>query len=260
MADRSARPTPAFHTTRWSMVLRARADEPEVARAALDELVRDYWFPLYGYLRGAGRTDEDAREATQAFIADLLARGGGLDGADPDRGRFRAYLIGALQNHVRNAVRAERAERRGGGAVRALGDVDPEGAAATRYDHSARGGDLGPADWFERARAMEVLGRATARLEAEWRARGRSEAFEALRDTLDGGDGGMTHADRAARLGCTEGAVRVAAHRLRARLGELLREEVARTVEGAEDVEAELRDLAAALSRGGPTGIPADPL
>jgi len=254
--DRSAPPTPAFHTTRWSMVLRARADEPEVARAALDELVRDYWFPLYGYLRSGGRGDEDAREATQAFIADLLERGGGLGGADPDRGRFRAYLIGALRNHMRNAVRAE---RRGGGAVRALGDVDPEGAAATRYDLSARGDDAGPAAWFERAWALEVLGRATERLEAEWRARGRGEAFDALRDTLDGGDGGASHAERAARLGCTEGAVRVAAHRLRARLGELLREEVARTVEGADDVEAELRDLAAALSRSGPAQNPADP-
>ncbi|MEM9379431.1 MAG: sigma-70 family RNA polymerase sigma factor [Planctomycetota bacterium] len=233
-----------FRTTRWSVVTASKGADP-AARAALDELCTAYWFPLYAFLRRGGRGDEDALELVQDFLAGLL-EGGSLAGADPDVGRFRSYLIGALQNHVANDRRSARAEKRGGGRVASLDLNAAREAAARRYRPGA-GAERSPREEFERSWALELVGRATAALREEYESRGRGAVFEQLQDTLDGSDGGRTHAERAEVLECSIGAVKVAVHRMRQRLRELIRDEVSQTVAGHEDVDEELRVLGASL-------------
>ena len=236
-----------FLTTRWSLVLSSRGSTVE-AKRALDELCVAYWFPLFVHAKQAGQSDGDARETVQGFIAQLL-EGGGLDGAEPSGGRFRAYLQGALRNFSMNQRRAGRAAKRDGGPVESLGSptLPMELAeAARRYDGS-RSAELSPEDAFDRAWAEELIGAATSRLRGEYEERGKGLVFETLEDTLDGSSGALTHAERAAAIGCTVGAVKVAAHRLRARLGELIRAEVSHTIERPETLEDELGILVRAL-------------
>lgn len=219
-----------FRTTRWSLVVASRTDAPE-GRKALDELCEAYWYPLYVYLRRAGTDDAEARDRVQEFIADALeggAAGGQFDGADPERGSFRSYMMGAIRHHAANGRRAENALRRGGGRVTSLDLTDPGHAAAERFGRSTH--TRTPEQEFERAWALELIERAMAMLGAEYTQRGRQAVFEALRDTLDGSGGSRTHAERADALGCSVGAVKVNAHRLRQRMGDLLREEVRQTV------------------------------
>lgn len=240
-------PNSHFRTTRWSIVRSSHSEGP-AARAALDELCEAYWYPLYAYLRRRGEDDGDALELVQSFLAGVL-EGGAFDGATPDRGTFRAYLVGALKHHASNERRKDDAEKRGGGRVRSLDLALENGAAAQRY--SGQGPDRTPEQEFEHAWALEVVQRATDRLEQEAEERGRGEMFDVLRDTLDGSDGDMTHAERAAELGCSVGAVRVNAHRLRQRLGELIRDEIAQTVDETAQqesaIETELRHLVSVL-------------
>lgn len=234
-----------FHTTRWTVVLAAGSDAPE-ARAALDELCAAYWYPLYAFLRRDGHADEEALDLVQDFVAALL-EGRSIDGADPERGRFRAYLIGALRHHTQNSRRAASAVKRDGGQVTSLDLTRPHHEAARRYDPSAANEDRSPEQEFERAWALELIARATLRLREEYESRGRAEVFGALEETLDGGEGDRSHAERADELGCSVGAVKVAAHRLRQRLGELIRDEISQTVAGADGIDAELQALCAAL-------------
>ncbi|MEM1450728.1 MAG: sigma-70 family RNA polymerase sigma factor [Planctomycetota bacterium] len=233
-----------FRTTRWSVVTASRGTDP-AARAALDELCTAYWYPLYAFLRRGGRGDEESLELVQEFLAGLL-EGGSLAGVDPEVGRFRSYLVGALQHHVANERRSERAEKRGGGRVASLQLDAAREVAAQRYRPGA-GAERTPREEFERSWALEIVDRATGALREEHESRGRAAVFEALRDTLDGSDGGRTHAERAQVLDCSIGAVKVAAHRMRQRLRELIRDEVSQTVAGREDVDEELRVLGASL-------------
>jgi DNA-directed RNA polymerase specialized sigma24 family protein len=246
-------PSPSFQETRWSLVLATRGrDEP--GRQALRDLCEAYWRPLVVLRRREGRSEEEALEDVQGFLVTMLEAGDGapgtehrsgpLDGADPARGRFRAYLVGALRHYVSNEARAGRAARRGGGQKVVSLDA---GAGTPLPSATALAREPSPEAAYARAFALEVLARATERLREEWASRGRSRAYEVLADTLDGAVRGASYAARATALGTTEGAVKVAVHRLRGRLAELVREEVAATVAGAEDVDAELQDLFAAL-------------
>jgi DNA-directed RNA polymerase specialized sigma24 family protein len=230
-------PTARFHTTRWSLVTRA-AGAPGEARRALDELCEAYWYPLYAYLRRKGETEDDARDLVQGFLADLLERG--RLGADPARGRFRSYLLGALVHHASNTRRRARADKRGGG--RALESLDGEARYALEPDHGETAEAL-----FERAWALLVIERALARLGEEYGDRGAPGTFEALRGTLAGQ--APEYERVAVALGTSPGAVRVTVHRMRARLRELIRGEVAQTVADGQETEAELGLLLAALGR-----------
>jgi RNA polymerase sigma-70 factor (ECF subfamily) len=235
-----------FRTTHWSLVLRAaRAGEPAggtPAAEALEGLAQCYWYPLYAYVRRRGYREEDALDLTQGFFARLFERGD-LATAAPERGRFRAFLLTALQHHLAGAAEEARALKRGGG--RAPLSIDAS-AADTRYAGEPSHAET-PERLYERAWAKALLARTLERLEADYAARGKRELFEALKGVLAGGDAGATYAEIGRTLGLSEGAVKVAVYRLRARYRAELWREVAETLADPAEVEDELRRLFQAL-------------
>jgi RNA polymerase sigma-70 factor (ECF subfamily) len=232
-----------FATTHWSVVLAAGASESAQAEQALEKLCTAYWYPLYAYVRRQGRSPEDAQDLTQEFFARLLERKY-LQLADPGRGRFRTFLLASLKHFLINEWKEANRQKRGGGwRVISLDTT----ATETRFraeppDHRT------PDKAFERRWALLVLGRVLDQLQAEWTANERSPIFEELKPFLTGEDSGSTYAEIATRLGLSEGNLKVTIHRLRIRYRELLRREVAMTVEGPGAVDEEIRDLMAALS------------
>lgn len=234
-------PTPSFHTTHWSLVLRAGGPEDAAAREALASLCQSYWYPLYAFARRRGAGAEEAEDAVQGFFARLIEKGD-LRAVTPSKGRFRAFLLAALQHHLANQRDHEAALKRGGGRVVLEADF---GAAGERFAREPDGART-PEQEFERAWALEMLRGAVEDLELEYRSSSRGELFEALRGELQGE--AAPHAELAERLGMSAGAVKVAAHRLRERFGERLRERVAATVASPAEIEAELGALLRALS------------
>lgn len=238
-----------FHTTRWSLVARSGAADAATARRALGELCEQYWFPLYAHARRQGHDDDDARDLVQSFCAQLLERGG-LAAATPTAGRFRHYLLGAFANFSLNQVRAARAGKRGGDAT-TIAWHD----AAERYAPEARSQDA-PEQVFERRWAFALLDRAMERLRVDYATPRRRELWDVLQPALLAGDDRGATAAMAARLGTSDGAVRVAMHRLRSRWRELVRDEVAQTVADPGDIDDELQALQAALAGGRPDVAP----
>jgi RNA polymerase sigma-70 factor (ECF subfamily) len=233
----------SFPTTAWSRVALAGDPAAPGAREALEGLCRDYWYPLYAYLRRAGHGPEDASDLVQCFFADWIERGD-LAGADRGRGRFRSYLRAACDHHVAHHRERARALKRGGGRRPiAIDLLDAEGRYGREPSHQLTAERL-----FERRWALDLLSRVLARLEAEAVQAGRAELFFRLRPMLEGDHRADSYREVGSALGLSEGAVKVAAHRLRARYRELLREEVARTVKDPAEVDNELADLVAALS------------
>ncbi len=234
--------TRSFHTTRWSLLAQAGGAGGEPARAALSELCAAYWEPLYVWLRRQGRDADEAADLVQGFLAALIERGD-LSAVEAGKGRFRAWLLVALRNHVANERDRERAAKRGGGR-RPL-ELDALGAesrlALEPLHHET------PERAFLRAWALAVIERARTRLADEHRRAGKSDVHDALAPCLGGEDGRQPYAEIARRLARSEGAVKVAVHRMRRRLGELLREEVAGTLEDPAAIDEELAALRAAL-------------
>ena len=219
----------AFHPTRWTLVLRARG-EGEVAKAALSDLCAAYYEPVVAFLRREGRGEDAAREMAHGFFESVLS--GGLGAPEPGRGKFRSYLLGALKHYLANQRAASLAGKRGGG-VEHVPLVDDPGAADDTLA-------------FDRDWAMNLIARALAALEAEHAE--KTEVFAALKPWLDGG-AEVSQADAARELGMAETAVKVAIHRLRLRFRELIRAEVAATVNDPAEVADELRHLIAVASR-----------
>ena len=233
----------AFTATRWTLVLRAKGGSSE-GRAALSELCAAYYEPVFAFLRRGGRSEDGAREMAQEFFARLLARGG-FAGPDPERGRFRNYLLAAVKYFLRDQHALRLREKRGGGAEHEPLDDAVEGAPALQIADPSAAMD---AAVFDREWALALMNRAIAALEAQ-HAGDRAEQFAALRPWLMG-EGAASHAETAAQLGIAEGAVKVAVHRLRRRFRELLRAEVAQTLANPAEVDDELRHLCAALASG----------
>lgn len=223
-------------------MLAARDADDAGARKALEELCRDYWYPLFAFARRKGARREDAEELVQGFLTRLVEHRD-LRSVSKERGRFRSFLMAALQHHIANERDRERAVKRGGGAIALAADV---GAANERFEREPDRGRT-PEEEFDRAWALEVLSKALVELEREYAESSRAALFEALRGELEGAP--APHADIALRLGMTSGAVKTAAHRLRERFGERLRALVAGTVASPAAVEAELGALLRALSR-----------
>lgn len=238
------RQCPVFATTRWSVVLAAGHSDTTHARAALEKLCRTYWYPLYAYVRRRGHSPEDAQDLTQEFFAQLLERQS-LMCADPNLGRFRSFLLTAMNHFLIGEWKKTQAQKRGGGCP--VLSLDWAGAAE-RFD-------LEPADnsapdrIFEKQWALALLGEVLGRLEEEYRTEDKTELFAALKQTLMGTRESQPYGELAARLDMNENAVKVAVHRLRKRYRELIHNEIANTLGEREDVEAELRHLFKSLTQ-----------
>lgn len=230
-----------FRTTHWSVVQAAGGADDAAARAALESLCTTYWYPLYAFARRKGAGPEQAEDVVQGFFARLIEKRS-LREVAREKGRFRSFLLAALQHHLANERERERAAVRGGGAV--IRAVDLAGADERFAREPERGRT--PEQEFERAWALEVLRGATARLAEEYASSSRAGLFAALKGELEGAR--VPHAEVAARLGMSPGAAKVAAHRLRERFGETLRAIVAETVASPAAVEGELGSLLRALS------------
>jgi DNA-directed RNA polymerase specialized sigma24 family protein len=234
----------SFPTTHWSMVVRATAHTDTQAHAALASLCQRYWYPLYAYARRSGRDHHDAEDATQQFLAQLLAADG-LRRARPDRGRFRTFLLTSLNNFLTSEWRRVQAAKRGGG----IADI-PLGTSAgdELFAREAAHPGLTPEQAFDRTWALGMIDRAVADLAAEYRRDGRGAVCEALAPLMWGDASAEKIAQQAAKLNMTVPTFTVALHRSRRRLGDRLRALVAETVADPADIDAELRHLVAALS------------
>jgi len=242
MDEGARRADTPFLTTRWSMVAAAgRVGTPE-ARAALSELCATYWYPLYAYVRRRGHGSDDAHDLTQAFFARLLEKNV-VNAADPARGRFRAFLLASLKNFLANEWDRERTHKRGGGTATLSLDFEFADERFSREPASP----LTPEMEYERNWALEVLERALARLESEYARRGKRALFATLKPALVAAEDELSRAVMGTALGMTEGAVKVALHRLRAAFRESLRQEIADTIGPGGDPEDELRNLITAL-------------
>lgn len=237
-------PPAAFAPTRWTLVLRARGGTPE-AQQALGELCAAYWQPVFRFLRREGRDEDTARELAQDFFARLLARQG-LDTVAPERGRFRSFLLGAVKHYLGDVRDRERAAKRGGGM--APEPLSP-GTDTTTERHLADPTATVPDAYFDREWALAVVSRGVDALAGDEAAAGRRAQFDALKPWLLGEVSGVSQEELARRLGLSEGAVKVAIHRLRKRFRERVRAEIAQTVGDAALVAEEMRYLVEVLSQ-----------
>jgi RNA polymerase sigma-70 factor (ECF subfamily) len=229
-----------FEPTRWSIVVAAGGTDSERAQKALEHLCSAYWFPLYAFIRRHGHDPHDAQDLTQEFFARLLAKNF-LGTADPEKGRFRAFLLGALKHFLAGERDRARTLKRGGGQP--LISLDAQ-SAETRY--KLEPADTGsPEKDFERQWALALLEQVLARLRGEFVRAGREQHFEELKAALTGGQ--IPYDQIAGRLKLKEGAVRVAVHRLRQRYKDLIRAEIAETVASPAELDSEMQHLFAAL-------------
>ena len=230
-----------FPATRWSLVVAAGDPHRKEARSALVSLCESYWYPLYAYLRRRGYSSDQAQDLTQEFFVRVI-EGRYLDRAEPEKGRFRAFLLTSLKFFVADEDDRRRARKRGGGMVVPLEFSSGE----ERYQREPAH-DETPERIYERRWALSVLDRVVEKLRNEFVQHGRPDHFERLKVFLLG-QSDAPYAALAQELNTSEGALKVAIHRLRKRYRELFRQEIADTVADPAAVESELRHLAAVLT------------
>jgi RNA polymerase sigma-70 factor (ECF subfamily) len=236
--------TASFTTTQWGLVLAAGNTESPAAAQALAQLCQTYWYPLYAYVRHRGFDEHAAKDLTQGFFEQLLARND-LAKADPERGRFRSFLLKSLQHYIANEQRNARRLKRGGGQpVVALDDT-----TETRYRVEPFH-ELTQDKLYERRWAMAVISRALQRLRDDYAAADQTSLCQELEGALTGSSRGGRLAEIGQRLGLSESAVKVTTHRLRKRFGKMLREVILDTVPDVAEVDTELRHLQAILQEG----------
>ncbi len=229
-----------FLTTRWSLVTAAAGDDSRAA-AALEELCRGAWRPLYAFARRWGLHREDAEDAVQGFMASLLARRS-LERMTPGRGRLRSFLLAGMRNHLSDRQAYDAAAKRGGGvACLRVDEADAERSYAELATNAAS-----PEQAFDRVWAMDVVERARTRLGEECAASGKGAVFAAL-FPQDAGGAADGYAALSDRLGLSETALRSLAMRLRRRWRDLIRAELAESVGSRSDLDEEMAALRAAL-------------
>jgi DNA-directed RNA polymerase specialized sigma24 family protein len=232
-----------FTTTHWSLILNAQDTSSPLAAAALEKLCRAYWYPLYVYARRQGEDEESAKDLTQGFFARLLEKHY-LAQVQREKGKFRCFLLAALKHFLADERDKARAQKRGGGQTFVSLD---DSTGEERYR-------LEPVDamdaekLFERRWALTLLERARARLREEYLENGKSSLYDRLRVFEAGDKNAPPYAEVAAELGLTESGVKSAVFRLRQRYRELVREEVANTVDSPEEVGREIRYLISVIS------------
>jgi RNA polymerase sigma factor (sigma-70 family) len=239
-ADGSA----SFHTTHWTIVMRAAQSQALGGQSALAELCRNYWYPLYMFARRRGHPPEDAQDLTQSFFLHLLGHRA-FTSVDRLKGKFRSFLLASFQNHLCDqADRSRRLKRGGGREFVQLEAVEPE----ERYRLEAAG-FLTPERMFDARWAMTVLGEALRQLQQEYATAGKASIFDALRAFLDPNNSTVlpSYEEVANRLQVTTGAVKTLIHRMRKRCTALLRQEVGRTVSDSAEIDEEIHALCEAL-------------
>jgi DNA-directed RNA polymerase specialized sigma24 family protein len=238
----SSAPSP-FATTRWTLIAAAGQSATPESRRALGELCASYWYPLYAYARRKGLQPAEAQDITQSFFAELLEKDR-LQMADRQRGRFRSFLLASLNHFLANYWRQAQAQKRGGGLKAfSLDFADGE----NRYVLEPVD-ELTPERIFERRWAVTLLEHTLARLRAEYVAADKEQLFDKLKMHLGGDDLRTPYEQLAPEFNTTASALKVAAHRLRRRYRELLRDEIAETVSSPEEVDEELRALFQAVA------------
>jgi RNA polymerase sigma factor (sigma-70 family) len=233
-----------FATTHWSVVLAAGQGSQISAEKALDRLCQMYWYPLYAYVRRCGRSPHDAQDLTQSFFARVLETDF-LERADKLKGRFRSYLLTSLKHFLSDEYHRERAVKRGGG--QSFISMDNE-AAEERYRLEPVE-EMDAEKIFERRWALTLLEKTLEQLEKEYQETGKGALLDSLRNFLLGDKGETTYGDAAKTLSMTEGAVKVAVHRMRRRYRELFCAEISSTVANPDEIEDELRHLFVIISR-----------
>jgi RNA polymerase sigma-70 factor (ECF subfamily) len=226
-------------------VLAARQESSPEGAAALEAVCRAYWYPLYAYVRRCGQSPHDAQDLTQEFFRLLLEKRW-LEDADREKGRLRSFLITALKRFMAKEWRRISADRRGGGQPHLTIDTD---FAESRYAADP-GAQFAPDEVFDRQWAFRLLELTMERLQAEFKAAGKADQFVVLSAFLTLARERIDYGTAASRLAISEGAARVAVHRLRRRFRELYREELSQTLPDGADLDAELHHLAEALARG----------
>ena len=227
-----------FESTAWSVVLAARDAPSEVSRRALNTLCETYWFPLYSYIRHKGCSQEDAEDLTQEFLAHFLENHC-LATVAPGKGKFRSYLLACLNNFLSHVHAKNQTQKRGGGLVRVPFDfAEAEQRYVSGPSHGLSAEALYDAEW-----GRTVLEKAMGQLEAEFAAAGNDTLFDRIRIYLSQRKADIPYKDLGRELEMSEGALKVAIHRMRKRYGVLLRNAIAETVERPEDVDAELMYL-----------------
>lgn len=231
-----------FATTHWSVVLAAGDTASPIADEALAKLCRAYWYPLYAFLRQQGHAPHDAQDLTQGYFALFLEKHFLKDVAR-EKGRFRSFLLASLKHFLANEWDRSQAVRRGGDCT--IVSWDEQGVE--RRFHSEPACEDTPDKNFDRRWAITLLDKTVERLRQEYANSGKTAVYETLQECLSAPTARQSYAPAAAKLNLSEGAVKVAVHRLRRRYGQLLREEIAHTVSGVTDIDEELRYLFSVL-------------
>ena len=225
-----------FPATHWTDIVAARREGSPVAEEALNRLCTTYWYPIYAFVRRRGFSEEDAKDIVQSFFFHILERNL-LGSADRTKGKFRSFLLGALNYFMANRKDFEQAKKRGGGAV--LISLD-EKTGEERYALEPVD-NLTPEKLFERRWALDLHEQAVLQLREEYRRQSKEQIVDHLRPFLreqtDAGD----YAAVARALNMTRGAVTTAVNRLRNRYGKYISEEIARTVASPEEIPSERR-------------------
>ena len=235
--------SPVFGTTLWSIVLAAGNPNHPGSAAALDRLCRMYWYPVYAYVRRKGRIAAEAEDLTQEFFSRLLGKGFPA-GVQREGGKFRSYLLRALDHFLINEWRRDQSAKRGGGTtVFSFDGVDADARYRLEPADAAT-----PESLFDQRWATAVLDKVRERLRQEYARQGKDALFAALEPCLTGAPELLPYPELMARLDLKASALKMSVHRLRKRFGELLREEIAQTVSTADEIEDEIRELIAAAS------------
>ncbi len=236
--------TPAsFHTTRWTLVRHATGSSAE-GRAALSELCAACYEPVVAFLRRSGRDEDAAREVAHGFFEAILDKPA-LGGAEPGRGRFRSYLLGALKHHLSHRREREARQKRGGGVEIVVLDAGADTSPGVDPGDTQ---SLPPDREFDRQWALHVLRRATEALAAEWAEAGKAEEFTALQPFLGGEAIHGDLATLAATRGSSAATLRKTVSRMRQRFRHHVKAELAPTLADRAEADDEMRALLAALS------------
>jgi RNA polymerase sigma factor (sigma-70 family) len=229
-------------TTRWSIVVAAGQRASPESRKALADLCQTYWPAVYVFVRRQVGDRHDAQDLTQAFFAQMLEKNA-FAIAQPERGRFRGFLLTSAKHFLHNEWDKQKTQKRGGNKQILALDFQSHDSRCTfePADTST------PERSFERQWALALLDGVMSRLRDEFTRAGKAPIFDALKGFLARGDVDEPLADVADRLGISENAAKVAAHRLRKRYRELLRAEVGQTLADPAEIDDEIRELFAAL-------------